>query len=321
MFTVTFFHRNAGSSIIAPQAIKLMLGDQAQVFCFDCRKLFTQHLEAHQIDIAVFEDPVEELFEQVRSKYPESRIILISDQPFLELNSQLNHPISHSVDHIIGHIGNQEYVSVILRVTLLRMLTGKIFENKDFWRNEPRTARKSISDSDLKHEMCAYIENFFSKLKLSTPTIRSLRSVGEELVMNAIYDAPLSIAKKGRDYQLTERTNRMLLDKKDAAKVICCFDGRFAAICVEDPFGGLTRENFFKYVHKITRKDEGNAIIDQKTVGAGLGIYKILHLSHSLICSVHPGKKTQSLALIDTSTPVRDVSKLPRTIQFYLSAP
>lgn len=326
MFVAVYRHNHPSKTLISQSSLRLIMQPNATISSFHEIGDTVNFLHQNQnIDLIILEElqedfskPLnEDFYKQIKEIQPNATTIMITNLPFTDLTANLKNPVDTYFDHIIGDLSNPEWSTTLLRSTLTRLNQKNIFQLSNYYFNTPKEMRKTISDSQKRHEICTDIEEFFAKFKLSTPTIRGLRSIGEELIMNAIYDAPLSSKKPGRNYSITDRTSKIELEPKDAAKLICCYDGRLASICVEDPFGGLTRSSFFKYSGKITRKAEGEALIDTKMIGAGLGLYKILHLSHSLICAVSPERKTQSLALIDTSCPVRDFSKLPRTIQFF----
>ena len=68
---------------------------------------------------------------------------------------------------------------------------------------------------------------------------------------------------------------------------------------------------------KIIPEFEDRQLIDTKKGGAGLGLFKMLYSSHSVVCNVDPGKTTEVIVLISLIHPVRDFVHLPRSIHYF----
>ena len=151
--------------------------------------------------------------------------------------------------------------------------------------------------------------------RLGQYTSKLVFGITEELLMNAIYDAPVAGGKL--HYAELPRTSPIVLQPDEYGKLTFGCDGSVFAISVADPFGALKREKLFQYLKKVLRRSDSANLIDTKKGGAGLGLFKILYSSHALICNVDPGRKTEVIALIDIQHQVRDFSKMARSVHYF----
>ena len=157
--------------------------------------------------------------------------------------------------------------------------------------------------------------NFAEDNRLGQYMAKLVFGITEELLMNAIYDAPVAGGK--HHYGELPRTESIKLQPEEYSKLSFACDGYIFGVGVADPFGALTRQKLFEYLKKVLRRSDSSNIIDTKKGGAGLGLFKILYSSHSLICNVRPKQQTEVMALIDIQNQVRDFSKMPRSVHYF----
>jgi hypothetical protein len=116
--------------------------------------------------------------------------------------------------------------------------------------------------------------------------VHRLASVIDELLMNALHDAP----RESRPVIAT--------DTKQALLRWGC-DDQTLAISVSDHFGALRQRDVIDHVRRA-RDDRGRpnpATTDEP--GAGLGLYLVLANVASLIVNVDPGHQTEVVCLFD----------------------
>ena len=113
--------------------------------------------------------------------------------------------------------------------------------------------------------------------------------VCEELLMNALYDAPVD--EHGNllfgDVELKERLARM--SPRPVSIRHAATETHFV-VCVRDRFGRLDKKTILRYLEKCLHSASQ---IDRKTHGAGLGLYIVMNLANQLIVSVAPGMTTE----------------------------
>jgi hypothetical protein len=126
----------------------------------------------------------------------------------------------------------------------------------------------------------------------SSSVVDRVRDVAEELITNAMYDAPAERA--GRP---AVRTADVMLDKRDACTVTYGASRGVFMIRVRDQCGSLRRDRLFQVLRRCAV--HGDVPLDTRTGGAGLGMWRILNSSSLTVIHVSPGRSTEFVIGID----------------------
>ena len=129
-------------------------------------------------------------------------------------------------------------------------------------------------------EVCAWAEAIGAR----TPVVHRLANVVDELLMNALHDAP------------RESRPTIGVGGESRALVRWGSDDRTLAISVMDAFGALRQRDVIDHVRRA-REERGRPELDEH--GAGLGLYLVLANVVSLIVNVDPGLRTEVVCLFD----------------------
>jgi len=169
-----------------------------------------------------------------------------------------------------------------------------------------RSITRSDERDDLKQEMTDY----FVGLGVRRSILDHVNVVAEELLMNAIYDAPVD--EQGRQmFNKLSRTERVELRSHQFGTFRFATDGTLAAISVEDPFGALTAETVLKYLESCYGGRAGSLNEGHGKAGAGRGIHQIIENSTLVVFNVSPGKRTEVIALFHI-VPGEKLERLPQ---------
>jgi hypothetical protein len=143
----------------------------------------------------------------------------------------------------------------------------------------------------------------------------SLASVAHELLMNAMYDAPVD---PGGNPLFTFRRNEAIELNDDQRPELCygCDGSRFV-ISVSDPFGGLRREHVFGGIARALAK----AMPNRTGGGAGLGLAVVFRAMTILFFNVRRGYRTEATAVLELDVPQRELRTLPRSVHFFSKEP
>src|SRR5690606_19414357 len=88
------------------------------------------------------------------------------------------------------------------------------------------------------------VTNYAEKCKLGTHIAKLVFGITEELVMNAVYDAPVA---SGRDeYRNLPRTQPVHLKPDEYANLSYACDSQVFAISIADPFGMLEQQKLYQ---------------------------------------------------------------------------
>jgi hypothetical protein len=138
------------------------------------------------------------------------------------------------------------------------------------------------------------ISMFFVERGVSPRAIGRIEEVYEELVTNALYDAPLEAGFFDRSVQRTEDVE---MPKSHACEISYGFDAGMAYLRVRDTFGALTRA---RIVSVLGRCNGIGVELDTSRGGAGLGLWRVFSAATTVQVVIDPGKLTEVLVGIST---------------------
>ena len=133
----------------------------------------------------------------------------------------------------------------------------------------------------------------------ASPRVSSrVAEVAHEMLMNAMYDAPVDA--NGTARYAHDRKQEVDLDDHEVPTFRLAADGINVALQVVDPFGGLRREHVLDGILRGRAAANGDRpAIDTSNGGAGLGLYRIYNQSTVMIVDVEPGRFTSVTAFFD----------------------
>jgi hypothetical protein len=139
-------------------------------------------------------------------------------------------------------------------------------------------------------------------------------TVGElthELLMNALYDAPVD--STGRPRFAHDRKAAVEVAMSEAPRLQVYTDGIRLCVRVSDPFGRLTRAHVFEGLARGLREGE----VDRSGGGAGLGMAVCHNSCLSIVYDVAPEAQTDVTAFLDLELNRRDFRSRARSVHFY----
>ena len=133
------------------------------------------------------------------------------------------------------------------------------------------------------------------------PVRDRMQLVADELMMNALYHAPID--EKGNELHAGKSRKELAqLKHVDPIEVQYGCSGAYFGISVRDGFGSLTRAKSLDY---LQRAGTDRAKIEDKTEGAGLGLISVLQSVSKLIFNLDPGFSTEAIGLFDMQLQAR----------------
>jgi len=265
----------------------------------------------------VSNEPNYELFNLLRSQNPDTNCVLMTDLPMDKYSRELKNREEQLVDHVIAN-REGDWPIHDLRICCQKLISSDIFGIDKYLREDTPIHTVSVSDSSKRDEYNNLVTDFASSCRLSSYLSKMIWGISEEMLMNAIYDAPAAAGIKR--FQGIPRTTKMTLEPQECATLSFGCDGEVFVMSSSDPFGVLKKDRLLTYLKKVLQRDQSEDIIDSKAEGAGLGLFKILYSCHDISCNVSKGKQTEIIALIELDQQIRDFAKMPRSIHFYSPA-
>lgn len=194
-------------------------------------------------------------------------------------------------------------------ITVQKLLTGDIFGAEKYlnWGVEFREYR--ITDSTQREELIEQMTQYFDSLGIKSTLKKKYHIIAEELLMNAIYDAPIDQNAIPR-YNHLSRTIPVHLTPEEQGIFRYGFDGNWIAISVEDPFGALERSTVLEYLTRCFTVGISIEPIEGKG-GGGNGLYQLIQASSAVIFNVQSGVKTEVIALLNADPLGTKIKKMP----------
>jgi hypothetical protein len=244
--------------------------------------------------------------------------VLVTDQPIKDYSFQLEQKEHQILDHIIANRSETDWTIQELRVTIQKIMRDDIFGIEKYLAPGTEVQQTQVTCTKERDMLNTKVMSYAESYNLGQHTAKLLFGITEELLMNALYDAPAAAGIT--EYSILHRSESFSLRPHEYGTLSYGCDGDLFAVSVADPFGVLQKETLLQYIKKVQRRHEGSGLIDSKKGGAGLGFFKILYSSHALICNVDKGKKTEIIAIIDLREYLRDFDITPRSIHFFGTA-
>jgi hypothetical protein len=180
-----------------------------------------------------------------------------------------------------------------------RLLFGDIFglEKVLPWGAHIHTIE--VGDYDEKSAAIQRVSNFATSIGVRRKYRESIEQCCDEMLMNALYDAPVDAAGKPLEPSKPGKRHTALTGDDRAIIEYGC-DGHRFAVAVRDRFGRFERSVLVRYLDKCLHSADQ---IDKKVGGAGLGLYLMSNSATSLMFNVLPGVATECVCTFDIGAP------------------
>lgn len=123
------------------------------------------------------------------------------------------------------------------------------------------------------------VKNFLTAAKFNSRMATQVANAVDELLMNAMFDAPVDELGKTL-FEGTSRATEMALEGKHAVEMHVGYDGEYAAVSAIDLFGSLDKVKLLKHISKIYTDEEYK--VRSSYAGAGLGLSTVFRSGGSL---------------------------------------
>jgi hypothetical protein len=207
--------------------------------------------------------------------------------------------IMQASERIAGMIVAEDFEQRELSAMATRVLAGDIFglEKLVPWGTQIHSIL--VGDFQEKSNCIAQVSEFAEAMSVRRKYRESIEQCLDEMLMNALYDAPVD--EQGRQIfaEIPTKTRISLrLEQKVVVQYAC--DGQRFVIAVRDAFGTLERATVLRYLHKCLHSEQQ---IDRKVGGAGLGLFLMVNAATEVYFNVLPGVATEAVCTFDLVAP------------------
>ena len=203
-----------------------------------------------------------------------------------------------------------------LIITAEKLLRQDLFGLQKYllWGVEPY--RVEIRDSRLKQDYIQEVATYAQTLGCNERVIELVETVADELITNAIYNAPRNADGEPKYARLSRREPVELADDEVGQLEFAC-DGDYIAIAQIDPFGALTQDTVVSYLNRCLVK--GPEQLSEASGGAGIGLYRVFQSLSKFIINVDPGKRTEVICLLDLRLTMKRFRQAAKSFHIFLA--
>lgn len=242
----------------------------------------------------------------------DTRVLLLADKrqkeelgslfrlPFLTNLIAKNHPLD--LDELI--------------ITTAKIINGDIFGIEKYLCYGVKPVTHIVRSSRDKNPLLEALSNYATGLGINKRLVTVAKSVADELIMNAVYNAP--VREDGtRPYAQIARTDAIDLASHETCRLTYACDGRQLVIAMLDRFGSLAVDTIREYLQRCFAM--GADQIEVKRGGAGMGLYFIVEALNKIIINICPGRGTEVIGVIDISGSYRDYAEKNKSFHIFLA--
>lgn len=250
---------------------------------------------------------------------PRLLAVLLTTQPIFEEHGRviMNLPVSSAV--VINSLSatdiRPEPLTINeMMVTAAKLLSGDVFGLEKYLSWGASVKEITLRQSTDRANAIEEVERFSKGCQLKTSLRRKLVQLTDELLMNAIWDAPVDEDGKPK-YAKLPRNMPVALTENEAVQLRYATDGNLLAVSVTDNFGTLTRETAFRYLIRCFGRTDNQ--ISMQAGGAGLGLYMAYLAISTFVINVAPGKKTEVIGILNLRLSNREMAERPRAFHYF----
>lgn len=176
-----------------------------------------------------------------------------------------------------------------LTTTVAKLLNNDFFGLEKYLSWGVHVVERKLTSSEERFAEIDNMKAHFKAFGVRSIFLDQVHTVTEEMLMNAIYDAPMDSSGKSQ-YNHLHRSEAVQLAEQHAVTLRYGTDGVFLAVSVCDPCGSLSKGILQSYLQK---NYAGEETIAAGKGGAGKGLFMIVNGSDFVVFNVKPQKKTE----------------------------
>ncbi|NRA63775.1 MAG: hypothetical protein HRU19_04790 [Pseudobacteriovorax sp.] len=277
---------------------------------------FLDLTKTKRYDLYVFPIEYHDIFIKIRSSADKTPRILLSQSKIKDLKKLFGDHISTNIlaKGPSGLVNPRDLIT-----TTKKIFHENIFGVEHYLNHGTVSEIYHVRDSKERHEYLDALDDYCKSFHIRTAVRQSVSLFCEELLMNAIYDAPRDEKGVGM-YGHKSRRDRILLKPQQAARMEFACDGEKLVVSVSDPFGAITWDVVQKYLARCFSSERKITNLDQDG-GAGLGLYMCFTAANSFIINVSPEERSEFIGIFDLQCSPKEKNRLYSSLHFFSTEP
>ncbi|MGK5085978.1 hypothetical protein WDW86_00310 [Bdellovibrionota bacterium FG-2] len=172
-----------------------------------------------------------------------------------------------------------------------------------FLKEGAQIQKVTLGSSLQKADAVEAVKNYLRAAKFQSRVSLVIANAVDELIMNAIFDAPVD--EKGKMiYNSLPRSAEIQLEGTASVEMQLGFDGVYVGISVVDHFGSLDKARMLQYVSKSYTAEDYK--VRMTSASAGIGLATVFQLGGSFIFNSQPKQRTAVTVLFQKTQNYRE---------------
>ncbi|MDQ3365761.1 MAG: hypothetical protein M3680_10075 [Myxococcota bacterium] len=209
--------------------------------------------------------------------------------------AKLSDLTSYLRDDRVNHVVVGDELDHGVYVTAQKLLTGDLFGVEKYLPPGTPVHYARLRDFDGRGRAIDTVLGYAEEAKMRRQVRTAIGQVCEELLMNALYDAPVDADGKPIFADVDPHARRGTRSPRPVSIRYAATDTLFA-VAVRDRFGRLAKNTVLSYIEKCIHSPNQ---IDRKTYGAGLGLYLVANAAATYVVNVAYGIATEVVCTFD----------------------
>ena len=219
--------------------------------------------------------------------------------------------IPYKINHLIG--ANSKVCAIEIINNIEKLVTHSYFGPEKYLSKDTDISNEKIKKSDQRDQALEKIIGKVDRVSVLESPFKYLKSIGNELITNAVYEAARREEGKSNFIEFDGRQSIELAEGEEV-NISIGLDERQLVLSVEDCFGTFTRKEFLQ---NILRSFKEKAPSDKKS-GAGLGLYLVASYSNQVVVNILPEVNTEVIAIIDNNKRFKNFKKRITSFHFFV---
>lgn len=226
-----------------------------------------------------------------------------------------------AVPHLFRNLGvtnlvakSTEIAMLELLVTVNKLMNPDIFGIEKYLPWGTRVVARTVHDSERRVEVSNELNEFVKLVGCGARMGDAFIMAADELVTNAIYNAPVDDNGKPM-FRSVPRTERVVLPAGAEVSIKYSCDGQHLVVGVTDNYGSLERETLIGYLERCFARGEDQ--IENKQGGAGLGLFMVFDSLNTFVVNIVPGQRTEMIGFIEISGSYQDYVALDTSFHIF----
>jgi hypothetical protein len=198
-------------------------------------------------------------------------------------------------DDRVNHVVVGDELDNGVFVTAQKLLTGDIFGIEKYLPPGTDVKYERLRDFEGRGRAIQTVLDYAEQSKMRRQVRSAIGQVCEELLMNALYDAPVDAEGKQIFAEVDPHDRTQARSPRPVSIRYAATPDMFA-VAVRDRFGRLAKNTILSYIDKCLHAPNQ---IDRKAYGAGLGLYLVANAVATYVVNVAYGIATEVVCTFD----------------------